>query len=566
MQVPRTGLRKGGYITLPSIKQVAKGAARFTIGTVKWGGILGLLSFALTETPGAAKIINDVLRAIGKLPPPAVKPLEPKEFIDGKPVDMFVAGFDEFSTVQKAINEAKNDAKAKGGKLDLNLDLDNSGWVLDKPAEIESLISILKATDKEKFKDVISLLEMIDLSSQLIFSEEPKAQDLIQGGRPNCELMGALHGLLLSPDGNQKLKAKYKVTNFDYSSDDSFRIDTKFELPNGEEISVSWENLERWMSFFAPSRTNNDTLFVPIGTYAMNEGQKRFGGIPGWLPSSSVTNLTGDKYDTFLVRSLSPRELYNACSQAPGIPVLIGTSNTKWDNIKFADIKKDFSVFRRFLFEADEQELAGLTSEAKGKEFKQSTKKLLNTIISDRNKPSASNPTQEPKTQPPSTTPPTTKPTDEKNPITNNPGVLVASLSVVLIPTGEIPKQTFGKEEYILATHIYAIKEVNLEDDGKPIYVFGDSHGGLFALNEDQLRNHTFSIISKRDNFPNIGEKGLNALLLFISGTTLLMVGSNLTIRRLLKPEYKSLLEKMAIGLYNRVKKTEPSTTPAKTI
>jgi hypothetical protein len=153
MQVPRTGLRKGGYIVFSSIKQVAKGAARFTIGTVKWGGILGLLSFALIETPGAAKITNDVLRAVGKLPKPTVKPLEPKEFIGGKPVDMFAAGFDEFPIVQKAINEATIVVKAKGGNLDLKLDSDNSGWVLDKPAEIESLISILKAADKEKFEE-----------------------------------------------------------------------------------------------------------------------------------------------------------------------------------------------------------------------------------------------------------------------------------------------------------------------------------------------------------------------------------------------------------------------------
>ena len=364
-------------------KSIAKKTGRFTIATLKWSALGSLLLYAASHIPGVSKGVNLLFREVGVQPKPvASKTLSPSEFIEGKPIDMFIAGNDKDNLISESVKDLKEDRRKKGINSDLNLDLDNSGWVLDRPAEIEKLRYYLQSENAEKYKDTINFLKKLEVLSLVVFSPDgPKPDDLIQNGRPNCEAMGALQAILRRTDGEQKLKQMIEIDDFNFSSNDEYKIDAKFVLSNGEKINIPWEKLTEWMSHLEASYSKKGGVYVPIATFGMHESSKAYGGIPGWFPSSSLVNLTGDNITAVPVASLSDYELHRALIS--GRTIKIATSNTKWDNIRYKDLKTDIDGIFDYLFDEKTKIQTFTPSQVKEEEFKQSTKNLTEKIKAD---------------------------------------------------------------------------------------------------------------------------------------------------------------------------------------
>lgn len=458
-------------------KRALKRLARTGIGTFKWVGILGLLSFAAIKTPGSGKVVNEICRFIGTQPSPLdSKVITERKYINDIPVDRFVSNYKGYSEIEASIKDAKIQGK--------DIDLDDSKVALDNTKEIRNLIFSLKAAGNEKHKNAISLLTEINKASQAIWGPNgPNPYNLIQAGRPNCQVMAALQSSLFTTDNIQALKSKVTVTDFNPSKE-NFKLNINVEL-NGETIPVPYKVLKVWMSpqEIAPSYSKDHALYVPLFTYAIDKVSAKHDGIPSLLPSSSVTTMTGDNYCTVLTTSLSDEALIEVLSKAPNTPTGVAIFDTKQHPVQWSDLAEFFN----WLTTTN----SASYSEEKANEFTRSTQHLLEQSERDA-------------------------------------GILIASLTNDII--GEIalnsPTRKKGEEKDLLACHIYAVKEFK-KVDNEYITTITDSHGTEFDLTLAQIRNNTIAVISKSDNFPNVGSRGLIALIIAGGGIALIRIGAN---------------------------------------
>lgn len=513
-------IRRGGVVAPDDIKQIVKRSARAGIETLRWAGILGLFTYAAIKTPGSSKVVNDLFRLAGKQPTPVCSSsLENQKTLDGSPVDMFVSQFRDYGKIEQAIKEASI-------KIE-DLDLNSNNILFDESIEIKTLISKLRAANSDKYKDEIILLQEIDVASQMLWGKSgPNPYDLIQAGRPNCQAMADIQSLLLTPEGSQILKSKVTVTEFS-SSKENLKLSVNVKLNDGT-VPISFEIMKKWMSpkEITPSHVKGNYLYLPIFTYALNESSVPYGGIPSWLPSSTATLLTGENYNSTLTASLSDEELVKLFSNVNQSPVKITTSNTKWNNPQWEDIKRDLSEMLEWLT----QEERYTYSEEKAKQFIETTRKLAEEITSEGHNHSFQNTSSAPKL------------------------IMLASLTTPIMPetiNPALPRQV-SKEECLLSTHVYTVKGCK-KVDGEYIVTLIDSHGTEFDLTMEQIRNHAFAIIAKSDKIPSIGSEGLIAILIGAGGIAMVRLGSN-KLNKLLNPQYQNFINSVAYNFANYAK------------
>lgn len=168
--------------------------------------------------------------------------------------------------------------------------------------------------------------------NKILWGENLDYKKLDQGGRPNCQVMGAIQSQLLTPEGLDELKSKVEVVRYDLSADNFF-IDTLVHLGNGKNVEVTYDELVNWMSprGISPSLTTDGSLAIPILTLAMEkELTDNYQGVPPTIPSSAPILMTGKSYSVvaispFVISSLSDDELIKMLSKAPETPIFVSS-------------------------------------------------------------------------------------------------------------------------------------------------------------------------------------------------------------------------------------------------
>ena len=425
------------------------GGAIVTLCSGVIGG--GIIAYTLTRTPGTYKIIQKIDGH------PAAARLISNDIrnnLHSVPIDSFVSNYRNFENIYKAISDGKINPP--------DLDLNKNNIILDTKEEIQKLITIFKSIDKNKFKTEISLLEEINITSQLIWGRTgPTIYVTNQGNRPNCQVMGAIHGHFTTYENIQNIKSKIHVLNFN-PSPDNFRIDTIVEV-NGKSIFVPYEALEDWITLKgAPQSSARDgSLSVPILTYAIEKKAKDYGGVPNTLPSVPITLLSGKNYGFTVTETLSDIELINILNKAPNTPTLVGTFRQTRNNSSIISVFQDAINYWT-------KSSSTTSTKSSPSHFTQNLFSTFEQIKSDKTPNYYFN-------------------------YTNSYGAKDSNKSIT-------------------PNHIYTVKDFK-KVDSKYIATIVDSHGMEHDLTLDQIRKCTDIIITDSQNIPLIGNEGSKAIL-----------------------------------------------------
>ena len=474
---------------------IGRAVTRGTLKTFKWLTYTGLVSYALFKTPGTWKATHDVVSFFDYYPKTRnwQKPLNDK-YIGNSVVDRFAANYQGFDNVIHASTQANISTTS--------IDTNQNNILLDTSEEIEILIDELKKTDKTKYLNEIKLLEEINAASRVIWGlNGPNIYDPIQGGRMNCPIMADIQTHLLTTENNQVLKGKILVTKFNPSKE-NFQMDVVVDTSDGN-IYIPYKDLVNWMSpnEITPSHSTDGALYVPILTYAIEKGVTRYNGSTlKWLPSSTITILTGQDYVTMITPTLSDDVLKEVLIKAPQNPTKLVLLQTQWSDLSLKNIKEDFKTLGKFL----ELDTSYNHSDSKEDDFKNSTIRLL---------------------------PPETP---------SEPATSIITFPISIDPattSPSIPQKNKTEEKDLLKNHVYTVKECK-EVDGKWITTIIDANGNEADLNWEQLKRKTFAVVSQSENFPTIGKEGLITLLICLSGLLALRYGCR-KVDNCLKPKEK---------------------------
>ncbi len=464
------------------LRKIASSTVDITAGLVSGGIIL----YALAKNPVIHKGLNETTRFVG-VNPSAHKQLETTKDIDGVQVDSFIGNYRGYEKLQKAIQNTK---------INVNeLDLNDNKILFDNKEEIKQLISKLKELDENKYKSEIKLLNEINITSQLIWGTNgPHPYNTIQGSRPNCQIMGAIQGQYLTPENIQNIKGKIQVANFNSQKED-FRIDTIVNL-NGRTVYIPFEILAKWMSLKEGSSDSYDgSLSTGILTYAIEKGVENYITPPSPFPSAPPTIVTEKNYCHVFTTALSDDDLISVLSKAPETPVYIGTYGPGASSLQEHLVNRIKAlpslVFKNNAVEekVKSETEKDLYSPQQERYFIESVKSQVRDIELGRAFDSA-------------------------------PTVRVKS-----------------PEDKVLSEHVYTVKEVKKVND-KHIITIIDSHDTEYDLTIEELRKHSAVVIGLSENFPIMGEEGLEAALLALVAFLLVSAGSK-SLNKIILPEQK---------------------------
>lgn len=211
-----------------------------------------------------------------------------------------------------------------------------------------------------------TMLEEMNILNQRLWGKDPDPTNLIQGGVPNCQIMGGGQSLFLTPQLFQTLKNAIEVTRYNLSDNEAeFLIDSKVYLSNGDVVEVPFADVVKWMSQrdIVPSQSKDGALGISILAVALQKYitenyEKTF---PPTFPSVVPILLTGIDYSVigvspFYWNTLSDDELIELVSKAPKEPILVGSwgdfeSFFDWIGKKILRKKKPFE----FLPQSDDK-------------------------------------------------------------------------------------------------------------------------------------------------------------------------------------------------------------------
>ncbi len=484
---------------VPSSRPVRllKSATRGTVRTVEYLGYLGVLFFALWKTPGAWVAGNKVTQKIGMVPTPITRTYEPEEK-NSYGTDSFFDGFPEFKGVLELV---KHSAPLE------TLDINGNHILLDTQEEVEALRDALiqqskaysSTSKEEEIKKALEILDRLDILNQIIWGENKSPHNLVQGGRPNCQLMATIQSHYLTPENLQILKRAIKVTDFNLSND-NFYINSEVLFPNKEPIKVNWqEHLIKWISpqNIVPSLSKDGALSVPILTYGLEKELKdRYDGVPPTIPSGAPNLLTGKEHSvvniSFGPTVLPDNEFIKILKKAPQSPVLL---------CSYGDINEIYAwINKKIRGEKDNFEFLPYSNE-KANKFASEVSSKANELSTNTN----SKQTHPGKSEPTNTATPTN--TTEAS---NNTGV-----------------KRNDEEEYkgpILAHHVYVVKQFNEEDNTVTIM---DSHGLNRRTSIEELKKNMWFVVTDSDNIGYFTQESFQTYLLALVGGVLLRKGSN---------------------------------------
>jgi hypothetical protein len=324
--------------------------------------------------------------------------------------------------------------------------------------------------------------------NKILWGEGPDHKNLYQGGRPNCQVMGGVQSKLLTPEGYKELKSRVEVVNYNLDHD-KFFIDTVVHLANGRDVSVSYDELLKWMSprDIDPSTTTDGSLAIPILTFALEkELTDHSGGVPPAIPSSVPNLLNNENYSSvaispFVISGFNDSELVNILSKAPETPIFVSSF------AKIANVNEWFSR------ETPEKFEFLPVSEEKQAAFKISAAERVKQISS--NLPA-------------------------QNPIviqvskqTTNPGIVVASLGpqAVVAHADPAPEPTSKFPE----NHFYVVKDF---DPVTQMVSVTDSHGTEYKPLTIREFKETMTLITlPTKEIPTFTQETLLAYLLLLS-------------------------------------------------
>ena len=453
------------------LRKIASSTVDITAGLVSGGIIL----YALAKNPVVYKGLNEATRFVG-VNPSAYKQLETVKNVNGVQVDSFVGNYRGYEKLQRAIQETK---------INVNeLDLNNNKTLFDNKEEIQQLILKLKELDENKYKGEIKLLNEINVTSQLIWGTNgPHPYNTIQGSRPNCQIMGAIQGQFLTPENIQNIKSKIRVANFNSQKED-FRIDTIVNL-NGRTVYVPFETLAKWMSLAEGSSDSYDgSLSTGILTYAIEKGVENYITPPSPFPSAPPTIVSEKNYCHVFTTALSDDDLIAVLSKAPGTPTYIGTYGPGSSSLQEHLINR-IKTIPSLVFK----------NNAVKEKVKSGTEKDLYSHQEERYF------IENVKSQ--------VRDIEEGRAFYSAPIARVKS-----------------SEDKVLSEHVYTVKEVKKVND-KHIITIIDSHNTEYDLTIEELRKHSAVVIGLSENFPVMGEEGLEAALLALIALVLLTKASN---------------------------------------
>lgn len=262
-----------------------------------------------------------------------------------------------------------------------DLDLNQNKTILDTQEEVRQLENELFQTRKSYAKTPLANkvleaqieLAKINILNLLLWGDSAEPNNLFQGGRPNCQVMGAIQSHLLTAENLQILKNTIEVTDYSLNPE-NFYIDTIVHL-NGHDVEVPFKDLVKWMSLRDgyPSFAIDGRLAIPILTYALEKistenYEKMF---PPSIPSSEQILISGKDYSLvgtssfvfpFVTNLFTDEELIKIISKAPQIPMLAANGNfekfIERINKKISEKNKPFE----FLPQSEEKAISFISS------------------------------------------------------------------------------------------------------------------------------------------------------------------------------------------------------------
>ncbi len=326
-----------------------------------------------------------------------------------------------------------------------------------------------------------------EILNKILWGHDPDYKNLYQGGRPNCQVMGAIQSKVLTQVGLDELKTRVQVTDYDLSPENFF-IDTVVHLGNGKSINVSYDELIKWMSprGITPSLSTDGSLAIPILTLALEkELTDKYDGVPPTIPSSAPILLTGKSYSTvaispFVVSSLSDSELIKIFKKAPDVPIFVSSFGriSDFTNWLTAQRKEKFE----FLPVSEEKSLA----------FKESASKRVKEI-SENVTPKAF-------------------PGVELPPPPIDPSLVIASIGPRAISPTDITSSS--ETSYFPENHFYVVK--GFDPDTNTVLIT-DSHGVKYKpLTLSELKQKMFVVTMPAEDVPVFSQETLLAYLLLL--------------------------------------------------
>lgn len=323
--------------------------------------------------------------------------------------------------------------------------------------------------------------------NKILWGENLDHKKLDQGGRPNCQVMGAIQSQILTQEGLENLKSKVEVIRYDLNPDNFF-IDTVVNLGNGKSIEVTYDELVNWMSprGISPSLTTDGSLAIPILTLAMEkELTNNYDGVPPSIPSSAPILMTGKSYSVvaispFIINSLSDSELIQMLSKAPETPTFVSSFG------RVADFTEWFSRDKKEQFEFLP------TSLEKQVAFREQSAQRAQQIAHD--KPVSSVPALSPSR-------------------TSNSAVMFASLGPQAVPKAEA--EAVNPTSNFPENHFYVVKGFDAKTN--TVHVT-DSHGVEYVpLTLSELKSKMVAITLPTEEIPYFTKQSLFAYFLLLS-------------------------------------------------
>lgn len=307
---------------------------------------------AVTKSGWGQLAFNKALQEIDLVPTPVVSKEVP--FIrNDYHIDSFFNNQQVFPNVLDSIPYGINLS---------DLDLNQNKTILDTQEEVRQLENELLQARKSyaetplanKVLEAQIELAKTNILNLLLWGDSAEPNNLFQGGRPNCQIMGAIQSHLLTPENLQTLKNTIEVTDYNLNIE-NFYIDTIVHL-NGHDVEVPFEDLVKWMSprNILPSLSSDGRLAIPILTYALEKTlvenhEKKF---PPSIPSSAQILISGKDYSLigvspFFWNLLTDKELIEILSKAPQVPILVSRSG------KLKDLPEIIEDFSKSLYRED---------------------------------------------------------------------------------------------------------------------------------------------------------------------------------------------------------------------
>lgn len=505
--------------------KIIRKAANSTINISKAFVALGILSYVtLFKLPITKRAENEFYRYIGEQPAPYSLRFTDK-YIDGKPVDRFIAQFDGFESIKEVIEREVKEGNLKSK----DLDLDENGWIFDKPQEIKHLVAKLKSVDESKFTYEISLLELINTANQLIWGiNSPNAYQPQQWGFDDCQVISALQAQLLTQENIQDIKARVRVTDFN-PQDENFRIDTVIEL-DGRKFFIPYEALIKWMSppgTALRTDSSDGSLFVPIFTCAIEQILDDYHGVPNRFTSAAFTLATGKDNGSILIESLSDDELIKILSKAPDTPTFITTKLHNISDSNIGNVKSSLISEYSYFFNSLRREEGGSSKQ----------------VIQQNEHVPGVNAQKESTIQYPTSS--GMKEKDFTGNIQKYMQEIRSTNNDITLGANKILNEQTKRRSFapdVKPQHAYAVKEFK-RSNGQYVVTAIDCDTE-FTLTLEGLRKHGRVIGSKSKNFPYIGGEGRQALLIgLFSILAVFTTAHKLNLK--INPEYKSSLVKI---------------------